>query len=189
MPVFTPGSINRGLVLKYFSQTSRRVESSGGTTEEITMPVNGPTSSPAPAKRLRNNTPYSSTVWVRMVDTRQCASSRGSGDDSGELKTPRTVLVLPTSTTRSIEPQVHHRGTEDSKIPKTRPNDLENCEPAIVTGAPRDKSLLMNPRDVAWAAIALDGSASAGISHRRNAAGDLPAHQNPASDKHESTLS
>jgi len=35
MPVFTPGSMKSGLLLKYRSQTSRRVESSGGTTEEM----------------------------------------------------------------------------------------------------------------------------------------------------------
>src|SRR2546429_6636179 len=37
MPVFTPGSMKSGLLLKYRSQTSRSVESSGGTTEEMTM--------------------------------------------------------------------------------------------------------------------------------------------------------
>src|SRR5207247_496539 len=38
IPVFTPGSMNNGLVLKYRSQTCRSVESRGGTTEETTIP-------------------------------------------------------------------------------------------------------------------------------------------------------
>src|SRR6185437_12875293 len=60
------------------------------------------------AKRLRNNTPYSSTVWVIMVATRQWASRRGSAlglpanPETAISYTPSTVLVLPTSRTRSI---------------------------------------------------------------------------------------
>src|SRR6266705_833282 len=38
IPVFTPGSMNNGFVLKYRSQTCRSVESRGGTTEETTIP-------------------------------------------------------------------------------------------------------------------------------------------------------
>src|SRR5207249_8088908 len=37
--VFTHGSTNSGLVWKYVSQTSRNVESSGGTTEEMMIPL------------------------------------------------------------------------------------------------------------------------------------------------------
>src|SRR5580692_8493970 len=70
-------------------------------------------SSPAIEKRLRNNTPYSSTVLVREVATRQLASSRlycggSSGSPPGctlatRAKTPSTVFVFPTSITRSID--------------------------------------------------------------------------------------
>src|SRR5580692_3687261 len=70
-------------------------------------------SSPAIEKRLRNNTPYSSTVLVREVATRQLANSRlycggSSGSPPGctlatRAKTPSTVFVFPTSITRSID--------------------------------------------------------------------------------------
>src|SRR5215467_13893324 len=79
----------------------------GGTTEEMMIPLTSAASTLPMSKRLRKRTPYSSTVWVMTVATRQCASRRG-----GELLpakpgatvsyTPSTVLVLPTSRTRSI---------------------------------------------------------------------------------------
>src|SRR5215813_10267873 len=75
------------------------------------------------ANRLRKSTPYSSTVWVLMVATRQWAISRG-----GELLpakpgahisyTPSTVLVLPTSRTSSIGTpleRAHAAGDHDAQ--------------------------------------------------------------------------
>src|SRR5664280_1418055 len=86
------------------SQTSRKVESSGGTTEEITMPCTELTSSPCIANKLRKRTPYSSTICVLMVETHQCASRRPA-PCSADLasKAPSTVLVLPTSMTSSMD--------------------------------------------------------------------------------------
>src|ERR1700674_5252816 len=68
------------------------------------------------ANRLRKSTPYSSTVCVATVATRQFATSNSERGDSASavllpagvvfvtgVKTPSTVLVLPTSRTRSIE--------------------------------------------------------------------------------------
>src|SRR4249920_169799 len=79
----------------------------GGTTEEMMIPLTSAASTLPMANRLRKRTPYSSTVWVITVATRQCASRR-----EGELLpakpgatvsyTPSTVFVLPTSRTRSI---------------------------------------------------------------------------------------
>src|ERR1022692_4403219 len=55
------------------------------------------------ANKLRNRTPYSSTICVLMVETRQCASRRPeSGLADLASKTPSTVLVLPTSMTSSM---------------------------------------------------------------------------------------
>jgi len=78
------------------------------TTEEITMPCTSLTSRCAIEKRLRNSTPYSSTVCVLLVVTRQLARRRsywGAVSPSAEArsKTPRTVLVLPTSSTSSMK--------------------------------------------------------------------------------------
>src|SRR5947208_9234176 len=106
MPVLTPGSMNSGLTRKYFSQTSRTVESSGGTTDETMMPFTSAASTCCMENRLWKSTPYSSTVWVRMVATRQCARSDilSSPDlkPAGRWYTPSTVLVLPTSMTKSM---------------------------------------------------------------------------------------
>src|SRR5690242_10332952 len=84
-----------------------------GTTEEITIPRTSAASILSIAKRLRKSTPYSSTVWVLMVATRQWAAMRGLSE-AGEANparlisyTPSTVLVLPTSTTSSIRPPCH----------------------------------------------------------------------------------
>src|SRR5258708_3796761 len=82
----------------------------GGTTDEMMIPRTSSASTFPMAKRLRNKTPYSSTVWVMTVATRQWASRRGGA--AGLLAkpgtpvsyTPSTVLVLPTSRTRSILP-------------------------------------------------------------------------------------
>src|SRR5579859_542300 len=80
----------------------------GGTTEEMMMPLTPSASILPMAKRLRNSTPYSSTVCVITVATRQCASRRGAAPPfpakpgTAVSYTPSTVLVLPTSRTRSI---------------------------------------------------------------------------------------
>src|SRR5438128_11953157 len=80
----------------------------GGITEDMMIPRTSSASICSTAKRFRNSTPYSSTVWVLMVATRQWAIMRGSGrgcftKPTEEISyTPRTVLVLPTSTTSSI---------------------------------------------------------------------------------------
>src|SRR6478672_6197957 len=68
--------------------------------------------SPAIENRFRNSTPYSSTVLVREVATRQLAASRlyvgspwlstGAAPLPSLAKTPSTVFVLPTSMTSSI---------------------------------------------------------------------------------------
>src|SRR5215475_11580846 len=59
--------------------------------------------------KFRNRTPYSSTVCAALVVIRQLATSLsyfGAGGTPGSVrdfaKTPRTVLVLPTSRTRSM---------------------------------------------------------------------------------------
>src|SRR6476646_4564585 len=85
------------------------MESMGGTTEETMMPRTSAASTFPMANRLRKRTPYSSTVWVITVATRQCAIRRGTvvlPANPGALfsSTPSTVLVLPTSRTRSIFP-------------------------------------------------------------------------------------
>src|SRR5579862_4556404 len=66
-------------------------------------------SSPAMENRLRNSTPYSSTVLRRDVATRQWASSSLYEDATAAsacvfsgAKTPRTVFVFPTSMTNSM---------------------------------------------------------------------------------------
>src|SRR6266700_359656 len=84
----------------------------GGTTDEIMIPRTSAASTLPIANRLRNRTPYSSTVWVMTVATRQCASRRGTAGLSAKPETldsytPSTVLVLPTSRTRSILPPRH----------------------------------------------------------------------------------
>src|SRR5690349_5742069 len=106
----------------------------GGTTEEIMIPLTSAASTSPMANRLRKRTPYSSTVWVMTVATRQCASRRG-----GELLpakpsatfsyTPSTVLVLPTSTTRSIvtpRSRPHASGNDDAQ-PFVRTNAQETA--------------------------------------------------------------
>src|SRR5579864_855105 len=81
----------------------------GGTTEETMIPRTSAASTFPMANRLRKRTPYSSTVCVITVATRQCAISRGAvalPANPGAVfsYTPRTVFVLPTSRTRSIFP-------------------------------------------------------------------------------------
>src|SRR6516165_492851 len=68
----------------------------GGTTELTITPCTSRGSSSFRVKRLRMSTPYSSTVCMRAVVSRQCATS------SSPRKTPSTVLVLPTSMVKSI---------------------------------------------------------------------------------------
>src|SRR5882724_8127130 len=96
----------------------------GGTTDEMIIPRTSAASTFPMAKRLRNRTPYSSTVWVMTVATRQWASRRGAA--AGLLAnpgtpvsyTPSTVLVLPTSRTSSILPpcqRAHASGNHDAQ--------------------------------------------------------------------------
>src|SRR5258708_33106751 len=61
-------------------------------------------SSPASSNKLRACTPYSSTVRLRAVVKRQCATS------SAPAKTPSEVFVFPTSITRSINEFLRSRG-------------------------------------------------------------------------------
>src|SRR5947207_6964819 len=100
-----------GLCPKYRSQTRRRVESRGGTTEETTMPPMSFGSSPPMENKFRKRTPYSSTVCAPRVVTRQLATSLSYlGGRVASVRdfanTPRTVLVLPTSRTRSMGNQL-----------------------------------------------------------------------------------
>src|SRR5215472_11538098 len=79
----------------------------GGTTDEMMIPLTSAASTSPMSKRLRKRTPYSSTVCVMTVATRQCASRRGEAllpakPVATVSYTPSTVLVLPTSRTRSI---------------------------------------------------------------------------------------
>src|SRR5579864_7196479 len=78
-----------------------------GTTEAITIPWMDLGSTSAAAKRFRNSTPYSSTVCVQLVATRQWATRRSYFAASPfalslRANTPSTVLVLPTSRSRSM---------------------------------------------------------------------------------------
>src|SRR5215469_3936008 len=105
----------------------------GGTTEEMMMPRTSAASTLPIAKRLRKSTPYSSTVWVLMVATRQCASSRGA-EFLPEIPgmfisyTPSTVLVLPTSRTNSI------------RSPQQRPHAAGYDDPQTFVGADAEKA-------------------------------------------------
>src|SRR6266852_5607315 len=69
----------------------------GGTTEAMMMCWIADTSIPASDRSVRAWMPYSSTVRSRTVVRRQCATRRAVS------YTPRTVLVFPTSITRSME--------------------------------------------------------------------------------------
>ena len=86
MPVLIPGSTNIGLILKYRSHTWRRVDSSGGTTEEMMMLEISVASTLRIVKRSRNSTPYSSAVWVLSVLMRQwvTSSSERAGKDRAQ---------------------------------------------------------------------------------------------------------
>ena len=101
-PVLTPGSMKSGRTLKKASQTARRVESSGGTTEEMAMPVTTLVASPLSSKRLCIWMPNSSAVRCSGVVTRQCATIPGSAAVSPSVSpasrySPSTVLEFPTS--------------------------------------------------------------------------------------------
>src|SRR5262249_51939990 len=105
----------------------------GGTTEEMMMPRTSAASTFPIAKRLRKSTPYSSTVWVLMVATRQCASSLGAEFLPGKpgmliSYTPSTVLVLPTSRTNSI------------RSPRQRPHAAGYDDPQTFVGADAEKA-------------------------------------------------
>src|SRR6266704_3046137 len=91
----------------FIEQTRRNVESSGGTTEETTIPPMSFGSNPSIENKFLKRTPYSSTVCAARVVTRQFATSLsylGGGAESVRdfANTPSTVLVLPTSRTRSM---------------------------------------------------------------------------------------
>src|SRR5215471_14116938 len=87
------------------------------------MPRTSPASTFPMANRLRKSTPYSSTVWVLMVATRQWAISRGAVFLAAKAGrpisyTPSTVLVLPTSRTSSIPTPfewAHAAGNHDAQ--------------------------------------------------------------------------
>src|SRR5215831_15398239 len=87
------------------------------------MPRTSAASTLPMANRLRKSTPYSSTVWVLMVATRQWAIRRGAAfleARPGALisYTPSTVLVLPTSRTSSIRSpfeRAHAAGDHDAQ--------------------------------------------------------------------------
>src|SRR5262249_39083314 len=105
----------------------------GGTTDEMMMPRTSAASTFPIAKRLRKSTPYSSTVCVLMVATRQCASSRGAEFLAGTpgmliSYTPRTVLVLPTSRTNSI------------RSPQQRPHTAGYDDPQTFVSAHAEKA-------------------------------------------------
>src|SRR5215472_15359214 len=105
----------------------------GGTTEEMMMPRTSAASTFPIAKRLRKSTPYSSTVWVLMVATRQWASSCGAEflpEKPGMFisYTPSTVLVLPTSRTKSI------------RSPQQRPHAAGYYDPQTFVGADAEKA-------------------------------------------------
>ena len=77
-PVLTPGSMNIGRILKKCSQTLRSVESSGGTTDEITIPDTSVIARPPRSNRFRSIMPNSSFVRVSGVVILQCATSSGA---------------------------------------------------------------------------------------------------------------
>src|SRR5438270_9070769 len=118
----------------------------GGTTEEIMMPRTSAASILSTAKRLRKSTPYSSTVWVLIVATRQWAIMRGPEPAGftkpGELSsyTPRTVLVLPTSITSSI------------RSPWQRTHAAGNCHPQPLLSADAQEATRI--QTVGYAAVA-----------------------------------
>src|SRR5438477_4023837 len=147
MPVLTPGSMNSGLTRKYFSQTSRTVESSGGTTDDTMMPFTSAASTCCMENRLWKSTPYSSTVWVRMVATRQWARSDilSSPDlkPAGRWYTPSTVLVLPTSITSSIGSLTHWLTELPGLINRAHPAG-EHCTQAFAS-AYAQKAALIEP--------------------------------------------
>src|SRR5438128_2593321 len=111
----------------------------GGTTEEIMMPRTSAASILSTAKRLRKSTPYSSTVWVLMVATRQWAIMRGpelagfTNPGGFSSYTPRTVLVLPTSITSSI------------RSPWQGPHAAGNCHTQSVLGADAQEATSIQP--------------------------------------------
>src|SRR5215472_13083164 len=88
----------------------------------MTIARTSPASTFPIAKRLRKSTPYSSTVWVLIVATRQWAIRRAPdlwvGPASPVSYTPSTVLVLPTSRTSSIGSpwqRAHAAGNHDAQ--------------------------------------------------------------------------
>src|SRR5215475_8322493 len=96
MPVLTPGSTNMARCPKYSRDISPSVQLIGGTTELTITPCTSRGSRPWSVNRFLVSTPYSSTVCMRAVVSRQCATS------SSPRKTPRTVLVFPTSMVSSM---------------------------------------------------------------------------------------
>src|ERR1051326_4667899 len=117
----------------------------GGTTDEMMIPLTSAASTLPMSKRLRKRTPYSSTVWVMTVATRQCASRRGEALLPAKpvatfSYTPSTVLVLPTSRTRSISTprfRPHASGNDDAQpfvcTHAQEPTGIKSIGHAVVT--------------------------------------------------------
>src|SRR5450830_627518 len=93
-PVFIPGPTTSGFSLKYLLHTLSRVNVSGGTTVEITTALTRLISFPEKENSSLSSIQYSSAVRCRFVERRQFPTS------SLPSKTPRTILVFPTSKTR-----------------------------------------------------------------------------------------
>ena len=96
MPVSTPGPTTSGSWPRYCRASATTTGVRGGTTLARATASIRAGSSPDVAKRLRTSTPYSSAVCSRRVVTRQWTTS------VPRSKTPRTVLVFPTSTVSSM---------------------------------------------------------------------------------------
>src|SRR3979490_2377727 len=93
----------------------------GGTTDDIPIPRTSFTSMLSMANKLRKRTPYSSTVCVLIVATRQCAINlvylaveSDSAPGASAPYRPSTVFVFPTSSKRSIVSYLAHSAADQS---------------------------------------------------------------------------
>src|ERR1044071_9296792 len=117
----------------------------GGTTEEMMIPLTSAASTLPMSNRLRKRTPYSSTVWVITVATRQCAKRHDeellpAKPGATFSYTPSTVLVLSTSRTRSItapRSRPHAPGNDDAqpfvRTHAQEPSGIKSIGHAVVT--------------------------------------------------------
>src|SRR5665213_2297239 len=101
-PVLTPGSMNNGLTLRKVSQTRRRVESSGGTTDAMAMPSMAESDWLRIVKRFWSCDAISSVVCLYGVVMRQSASRAYGSPSVAGRKRPIEVFELPTSSASSI---------------------------------------------------------------------------------------